>query len=239
MASDNTVNKRSATRYVLREDIKEDLIDAILRGRYKPGDRLAEAKLAREFGVSQSPIREALRDLEMMGFVKSVPFSGSFVRDLSLKDMLDTYAVRAWMEAMAGRLATPNLTEDVFARLEMLMERMMSHAQKDDSHEFAKADFAFHQTIVAAADNNTLIRLYDMLQFAYWTYASTILTGYNLVFQARRHYKILDALNTGDPDLIAKTLQEHIEELIDRITAHYSEGQAQSEDDSAAKADKP
>ncbi|MDE2854401.1 MAG: GntR family transcriptional regulator [Chloroflexota bacterium] len=234
MAVDNIAGRRSATRYVLREDIKEHLIDAILRGRYKPGDRLAEAKLAKEFGVSQSPIREALRDLEMMGFVESVPFSGSFVRDLSLKEMLDTYAVRAWMEAMAGRLATPNLTEELFARLEMLLERMMKQAQRDDSHEFAKADFAFHQTIVAAAGNSTLIRLYDMLQFAYWTYASTILTDYNLVYQARRHYKILDALNTGDPDLIAKTLQDHIEELIDRITAHYSERQAEADIESRA-----
>ena len=215
--------KRSATRYVLREDIKENLIDAILRGQFKPGERLAEAKLAKEYAVSQSPIREALRDLEMMGFVESVPFSGTFVRDLSLKEMLDTYAVRAWMEAMAGRLATPNLTEEVFARLEALLERMMREAQNNNSHGFAKADFAFHQTIVAAAGNSTLIRLYDMLQFAYWTYASTILTGYNLVYQARRHYKILDALNTGDPDRIAATLQDHIEELIDRITAHYAE----------------
>ena len=63
-------SRRSATRYVLREDIKESLIDAILRGRYKPGDRLAEAKLAKEFSVSQSPIREALRDLEMMGLCR-------------------------------------------------------------------------------------------------------------------------------------------------------------------------
>ena len=235
MAINSSRHRRSATRYVLREDIKEHLIDAILRGRYKPGDRLAEAKLAKEFAVSQSPIREALRDLEMMGFVESVPFSGSFVRDLSLKDMLDTYAVRAWMEAMAGRLATPNLTEDVFALLEALLEQMMRHAQNEDSHEFSKADFAFHQTIVAAAGNSTLIRLYDMLQFAYWTYASTILTGYNLVYQARRHYKILDALNTGDPDLIATTLHDHIDELIDRITAHYQERQAGAEVDSFAE----
>lgn len=233
MAVDGSRRRRNATRYVLREDIKENLIDAILRGRYKPGDRMAEAKLAKEFGVSQSPIREALRDLEMMGFVESVPFSGSFVRELSLKDMLDTYAVRAWMEAMAGRLATPNLTEEVFARLETLQERMMKQAQLDDSHEFAKADFAFHQTIVAATGNSTLIRLYDMLQFAYWTYASTILTGYNLTFQARRHYKILDALNTGDPDLIAKTLQDHIEELIDRIKEHYAERSVEAEIESA------
>lgn len=236
MAVSDSRRRRTATRYVLREDIKEHLIDAILRGRYKPGDRLAEAKLAKEFSVSQSPIREALRDLEMMGFVESVPFSGSFVRELSLKDMLDTYAVRAWMEAMAGRLATPNLTEDVFARLERLLERMMRYAQSNDSHEFAKADFAFHQTIVAAAGNSTLIRLYDMLQFAYWTYASTILTGYNLTYQARRHYKILDALNTGDPDLIAKTLQNHIEELIDRITAHYAERQDGADVESVAEA---
>ena len=71
MAVDDSRRRRTATRYVLREDIKEDLIDAILRGRYKPGDRLAESKLAKEFSVSQSPIREALRDLEMMGFVES------------------------------------------------------------------------------------------------------------------------------------------------------------------------
>lgn len=230
MAQTKPLNRSTANRYVLREDIKEHLINAILRGDYKPGERLTETRLAREFGVSQSPMREALRDLEMMGFVESVPYSGTYVRTLSLKEMLDTYAVRAWLETLAGRLAVPNMTDDVLKQLDVLMEKMMESAHADSAQEFAKHDFAFHKTIVETAGNVTLLRLFDLLQFAYWTYASTILTGYDLVFQARRHYKILDALHTGDSERVGFILGEHIEELVERISEHYPEFQVRDQD---------
>jgi DNA-binding GntR family transcriptional regulator len=223
MTTVDTENKPSIHRYVLREDIKERLIEAILRGDYKPGQRLTETKLAREFGVSQSPVREALRDLEMMGFVESVPYSGNFVRELSLKEMLDTYTVRAWLETLAGRLAMPKMTPEVLKQMDTLMERMMAAANAGNAPDFARQDFAFHKTIVETSDNTTLIRLFDQLQFAYWTFASTLLTGYDLLFQARRHYKILDALHTGDAERVGETLREHIEELIGPISSHYGE----------------
>ncbi len=223
MATVDANSKLGNQRYVLREDIKERLIEAILRGDYKMGQRLTETKLAREFGVSQSPVREALRDLEMMGFVESVPYSGNFVRELSLKEMLDTYTVRAWLETLAGRLAVPRMTPEVLKQLDALMERMMAAANEDNAHDFAMHDFAFHKTIVETADNSMLLRLFDLLQFAYWTYASTILTGYDLLFQARRHYKILDALYTGDAERVGETLREHIQELIEPIASHYGE----------------
>jgi DNA-binding GntR family transcriptional regulator len=71
---------RPLVRRVLREEIKEYLIDAILRGRLRPGDRIIEMRIAQDLGVSQTPVREALRDLELLGFVTSAPFRGTRVR---------------------------------------------------------------------------------------------------------------------------------------------------------------
>ncbi|HBY95342.1 MAG TPA: GntR family transcriptional regulator, partial [Chloroflexi bacterium] len=92
-------------RRVLREEIKERLMDAILRGSYQPGDRIVETRIAQDFGVSQAPVREAIRDLELMGFVESTPFKGASVRALNRAELGEVYPVRAALEAVAARLA--------------------------------------------------------------------------------------------------------------------------------------
>ncbi len=217
MERESKASKRPFNRQVLRENIKEYLIDGILRGEYRPGDRLIETRLAEELGVSQAPVREALRDLEMMGFVESVPYQGTYVRAVSAEEMRDIYTVRAALEALAGRLAAPNVDDELLERLEGLVEEIMEHARSGNAHDFARANFAFHKAVAEASHNRALLRLFDMLQFAYWTFASTFLTGFDLEHLGSRHYEVLDALRTRDPDVIARTLQQHIEELGDRL----------------------
>lgn len=212
--SNNKIDQPTFSRQVLREDIKEYLIDAILHGQYQPGDRLTETALARQLGVSQAPIREALAHLELMGFVESVPYKGTYVRKHSPAELRDIYTVRAWLEALAGYLAATRLTDGDIAELESLAARMMAHAQAGNAHDFAKDDFAFHKVIICAAANNMLLRLFDMLQFAYWTFASTIMFNYDLTYLAGRHFRVLDALRQRDATLAAQALQEHIEGLI-------------------------
>jgi len=213
----NDTNHEPFNRYVLRDEIKEYLIDAILRGKYRPGERLTELALARHFGVSQAPIREALGHLELMGFVESKPYKGTYVHKHTPAELKDIYTVRAWLEALAGHLAAPQLTDDDLAALTQLADRMMEQARSGNAHDFYKNDYAFHKIIIRVANNSMLARLFDMLQFAYWTFASTILFNYDLVYLANRHYGVIDVLRTRDATLAARVLQEHIEELLGQL----------------------
>lgn len=83
-----TPSRRLPERRVLREDIRDRLIEEILSGRLAPGDRLVETRIAQDYGVSQAPVREALRDLEMFGFIVSSPFRGAIVRQSSTEDLV-------------------------------------------------------------------------------------------------------------------------------------------------------
>ncbi|MEZ4726218.1 MAG: GntR family transcriptional regulator [Caldilineaceae bacterium] len=206
-------------RYVLRDEIKEYLIDAILRGKYQPGERLTELALARHFGVSQAPIREALGHLELMGFVESKPYKGTYVHKHTHAELKDIYTVRAWLEALAGHLAASKLTDDDLAALTQLADRMMEHARCGNTHDFYKNDYAFHQVIIRVANNSMLMRLFEMLQFAYWTFASTILFEHDLVYLAERHYRVVEVLRQKNPTLAAQVLRSHIEELIAPVPA--------------------
>ena len=89
-----------AKRPLYREEIKEALMQAITSGDLAPGDRIVESRWARDLGVSQSPIREAIRELEMIGLVENIPYKGTIVRKLTRKDIIDTYEVRIALETM-------------------------------------------------------------------------------------------------------------------------------------------
>src|SRR5436309_13415825 len=102
-------------RRVLREEIREQLIDDILSGRLAPGTRIVETRLAQELGVSQAPVREALRDLELFGFVVSSPFRGTQVRQISPEDLLQIYPVRAALEGVAARAAATHIADTTLA----------------------------------------------------------------------------------------------------------------------------
>src|SRR4030081_492119 len=97
----DTKRPRRMVRRVLREEIREQLIDDILSGRLAPGTRIVETRLAQELGVSQAPVREALRDLELFGFVICSPFRSTYVREISTDDLLESYPVRAALEGLA------------------------------------------------------------------------------------------------------------------------------------------
>ena len=94
----------AVTRTVLREQVKELLLERILVGVYRPGDRLVETRIAQELGTSQAPVREALRDLELLRFVESEPFRGARVREVSAEELAEIYPVRAaWRRSPRAR----------------------------------------------------------------------------------------------------------------------------------------
>ncbi len=109
---------------MLSEQVKGRLLQAILDGRYPPGARIVETRVAREFGTSQAPVREALRDLEALGVVETAPFKGARVRRPSTEELLEAFDVRAILEGHGAVLAMQNVTETELGRLTELIEQM-------------------------------------------------------------------------------------------------------------------
>jgi hypothetical protein len=133
-----------------REQIKEALLERILNGAYPPGERIVETRVAREFGVSQGPVREALRELETLRLVVSEPFVGVRVRAVSREELGEIYPVRSGLEEVAARTAPLRLDGDVRA-LEREVDAMRRAADAGAAHEFMPHDVHFHRLIVEAS----------------------------------------------------------------------------------------
>lgn len=204
-------------RRVLREQIKAYLSNAILRGEFKPGERIVETRIAQKLGVSQAPVREAMRDLEVLGFLKSEPFRGASVRQLTIEELTEIYPVRAALEGVAARQAVERITEEHFAQLEELLDKMRDASRQTDERSHTEYDVAFHRIIVEASGNQALIHIWDTLQLSTWTAITAIRSGHNLIELAERHRVVLEALRTRDPLRAEQALRNHIEELGDWV----------------------
>ena len=190
-------------RRVLREEIREQLIDDILSGRLTPGTRIVETRIAQELGVSQAPVREALRDLELFGFVTSSPFRGTQVKEISPEDLLEIYPIRAALEAVGARAAATRIDDDTLARLEALIVAMREAAAKADHRAHVDADYAFHQAIIKASGNRMLQHVWQTMRLAtttFVTHSMTQLTHRSLQEIGERHVPVLEALRTRDPE---------------------------------------
>ncbi|HSR30841.1 MAG TPA: GntR family transcriptional regulator [Anaerolineae bacterium] len=203
----------AAGRVVLGDQVKAFVIEAIISGEFQPGDRVVASSLARQLGVSQAPVREAIRDLVLLGFLQSKPFKGTSVRSFTPKELDEVYTVRAALESLAARLAVERLTSSDVQTLQNTLDDMIRAAQEEDEGQMVRLDNQFHETIMKVSDNGLLYQLWQTLQFGYWTIVSTRMSSYNLEDLAGRHKALLDALSSRDPHRAAVTMQRHIEDL--------------------------
>jgi DNA-binding GntR family transcriptional regulator len=202
----------SVTRIVLREQVKELILERIVNGTYKPGERLVETRIASELGTSQAPVREALRDLELLRFVESEPFRGARVREVSQEELVEIYPVRAALEEVAAREAVKRLDGQVDA-LEAEVEAMHRAADADDLHAQVEHDVAFHRLIVEASGNQVLLETWLALRIEARTIVTALRTGLDGHAIAELHRPVLEAFRTRDADLAATTLRRHLEQF--------------------------
>ncbi len=200
-------------RRVLREEVKEYLIDAILRGELRAGDRIVETRVAQQLGVSQGPVREALRDLELFGFVVSAPFRGTRVRHVSVEELVQVYPIRAALEGVAARAAATRVDDATLGELETILGSMREAAARGDGRSHTAADVAFHRAIVAASGNGLLQQFWDSLHLATTTFITVLLAQRPLQELAERHEPVLAALRARDPQAAEHAMRRHIEEL--------------------------
>jgi DNA-binding GntR family transcriptional regulator len=208
-------------RSVLTDQVKDRLLDDILSGRLAPGTRIIETKVARELGISQAPVREALRGLEALGLVEITPFRGSCVRRLSRREVTEAYAVRAALEAVAARLAVPRLSAMDLEALATAYDEMQAAAAAGDGHEVAAADARFHAAIVGLADNVTLARVWGSLEPFSRTYLTLALPGSDPTWSAGLHAPILEALRGGDADAVVAALDRHFDQVRDDMARRW------------------
>jgi DNA-binding GntR family transcriptional regulator len=205
-------SRSAPPKRVLREEIRDKLIDDILNGRLMPGDRMIEIRIAQRFGVSQAPVREALRDLELLGFAESSAFRGTIVRRISVDDLVQIYPIRAVLEGLAAREAATRITAGDVRRLEKLLETMRTAAARGDVRASVDADFAFHFTIVKASGNWLLQQSWERMRLATTTFLTVSKSHRSLAEIAERHVPVLEALQAQDPAAAEAEMRRHIEE---------------------------
>ncbi|MEP7243986.1 MAG: GntR family transcriptional regulator, partial [Gammaproteobacteria bacterium] len=140
------------------------LVARILDGSYAAGTQLKELSLAREFNVSQAPIREALRELEGSGLVTSERYRGTRVRGADLDEMRESYELRATLEIRAVELGIP-FAPDVVAELRTFVGGMAAAAAEDDSEHYIDEALRFHRRLIEASGNRVFVTVWDSLHF--------------------------------------------------------------------------
>ncbi|MGH2456386.1 MAG: GntR family transcriptional regulator [Candidatus Limnocylindria bacterium] len=201
----------SISRMVLSDQVKDRLLQAILDGRYPPGARIIETRVARELGTSQAPVREALRDLEALGLVEASAFRGARVRLPSAEELLEAFVVRSQLESLAARLAVGGMTDRHVDEMAGYLGEMRRAARADDAHAEAMADAMFHGRIIELSGNATLHRVWRQLEPFSRTYITLVAPGADRHRIADLHQPVLDALRSRDAARTGRALDRHYE----------------------------
>lgn len=194
---------------LLSARIKRYLIEQIVTGELPPGERIVESRLAKLLGTSQSPVREALRDLASIGLVEIYPHRGSTVRSPDDKELADISALRSVLDALAAELAATLIEPDPLEELARLVADMRAAASADDLSEFASADAAFHGVIAQASDNAPLQRVLQQLEPFGRTYLTVMRPNTSLEHIIADHESILAELRAENPIGAASAAGEH------------------------------
>ena len=201
----------------LRDVVFETLRDAIITQVLKPGERLMEIQLADEMGVSRTPVREAIRKLELEGLVIMVPRKGAYVAGVSMKDIHEVYEVRAALEMLAVSLAAERITDEELDALErqVLRESEAESSEDTDEHtldNIVYIDTTFHDIIYQAANNQRLVQFLNILQEQLQRFRAASLSRPGRSKTAlEEHKQIIEALSERNGELAAKLAKEHID----------------------------
>ena len=196
-------------RSSLSTQIREHLMQQILSGTLRPGDRLVELRIAAELNTSQAPVREAVRELEAIGLVETRHNKGARVRVISDDEIREIYDVRAQLEGYASEcVAFAGI--DLRARLGKQMEGMHSAALASDSILFSRHNTRFHRIILEAAGNATLLSMWEGLNVRSRTSLNVLRHSADLLKVTESHRILVDTLTSGDPEAARDAAKEHV-----------------------------
>lgn len=202
----------------LRDVVFQTLRQAILRGELKPGERLMEIHLAQKLGVSRTPVREAIRMLELEGLVLMIPRKGAVVAEITITDLEDVLEVRMALEELAVKHACRRITQEQLAELRRRAAEFKHTLNGNDVGACAQADVEFHDLIYLATGNSRLVQILNNLREQMYRYRMEYLKdrqSYNTLM--KEHEEILRALENRDEKAALDVTIRHVERQKEHI----------------------
>ncbi len=195
----------------LRDIVFNTLREAILSGDLLPGERLMETQLAEKIGVSRTPIREAIRKLELEGLVEMIPRKGAQVASMTKKDIQDVLEVRAVLEELAVKLACKKITDEQMYNLKIINEDFSIAVEKQNLQMMANKDVEFHDIIFKIADNDKLTQIINNLREQIYRYRVVYLNDKTYLQTIQdEHNEIIIAIEEKNIDMAITTIRKHI-----------------------------
>lgn len=196
----------------LRDVVFNTLRQAILTGELKPGERLMEIHLANRLGVSRTPIREAIRKLELEGLVTMIPRRGAEVAQITEKSLKDVLEVRRALDALSVELACDRITEEELLTLGQACDAFEAATETHDPKKIVQADVALHDIIVQATNNRRLIQLVNNLSEQMYRYRFEYIKDTSTHKQLIEEHRIIfESIRHKDKKTAAETAQLHID----------------------------
>lgn len=196
----------------LRDVVFNTLRQAILTGELKPGERLMEIHLANRLGVSRTPIREAIRKLELEGLVTMIPRRGAEVSQITEKSMSDVLEVRRALDALCVELACDRITEEELEQLKQACERFEQAVKTKDTKKIAQADVALHDIIVQATGNRRLVQLVNNLSEQMYRYRFEYIKDFSQHERLVEEHRIIyESIVKKDRETASKEAKLHID----------------------------
>ena len=202
----------------LRDVVFITLREAILKGQIEPGERLMEISLANKLGVSRTPIREAIRKLELEGLVVMTPRKGAVVSEITIKDLRDVLEVRKNLEKLAVKLACEKAQEEDIEELEEIHLAFKETLAQEDLTKVAEADVRFHDKIYQITDNKRLIQILNNLREQMYRYRLEYIKDDSSLL-ADEHALIIEAIKAKNVAEAKKYVEKHIENQEKTISA--------------------
>lgn len=214
MADIKIMNDAPVDSRTLADKVCEQIINAIVVGEIPPGQKISEPELARIYGISRGPLREAMRRLEALRLIERKPHIGARVVKLTEKELIEIYRVREALEGMACRMAAEFMTDEEIASLRVLLdEHDRSITQLDGQSYFQKeGDLDFHYRIVQGSKNETLLELlgsdlYHLVRMYRYQFS---VSSSRPLRALKEHRQIVDAIEARDPELAEILMRRHV-----------------------------
>ena len=196
----------------LREVVCESLREAIRKGILKPGERIMEIQLAEELGVSRTPVREAIRKLELEGYVVMMPRRGTYVANMSIRDINEIFEIRTALESLSNGLAAEHITDEELEHLQRLLVIIGGYIKEGNMEKIVETDIEFHDLLYRAARNSRLVGIISNLR-EQLTRFRTLSMSYpgRLETTLEEHREIVEAIAEGDVKRAKKAAEHHME----------------------------
>lgn len=213
--------KDGRDKYSLRGRVFQSIREDILSGRYEQNTELKEAAIGAELGVSRTPVREALRQLELEGLVTIIPNRGAYVNMITAKDVQDIYVIRSMLEGLCARWATQSITEEQLDSMEETLCLSEYHTSKKNYEKLYELDSLFHEQLYEAGGSRILNHiLSDFHDYVKMVRKVTISASGRSVTSTEEHRAIFEAIKEKDPDKAEALAKEHVKHTIESIQAY-------------------